>query len=222
MLYEIDLLSQSDLHTLNNFYSFVNFVDGGQSGSKNKNLKYNMAVSDEIHYQSMVDILNAALERHPVFNYKFMPNCHSDPVFLKYEKDMHYDYHNDYPVINGIRTDFSITCFLNSPDEYDGGEFSLILGDKEVKYKLEAGKALIYPTGLLHKVHKVTSGVRRVAVWWFESVVSDPTIREILIDYSTILKDNITEIGSKSMPISYLQSLENIRYRLIRHYAQFH
>lgn len=217
MIYEIDLLSPSDLHTLNNFYSFVNFKDGGLSGSTDKKLKYNMAVSDEIHYQTMVDILNVALDNQPYFNYKFMPNHHSDPVFLKYEKNMHYDYHNDFPVINGVRTDYSVTCFLNDPEDYEGGELSLLLGDTEVKYKLKSGKALIYPTGLWHKVHKVTSGVRRVAVWWFESIIMDPTIREILLDFSTTLIDN-----KKDISVRQLQSFENIRYRLIRHHANFH
>lgn len=222
MIYEVDLLNVSDLHTLNSFYGFVNFVDGKESGSSDRELKYNMAVSDEIHYQSMVDILNAALDRHPYFNYRFMPNHHSDPVFLKYEKDMHYDFHNDFPVINGVRTDYSITCFLNDPSEYEGGEFILLMGDAEIKYKLPAGKALIYPTGVPHKVCKVTSGVRRVAVWWFESIVSDPTLRQILIDYSTILTENSKDLSESTLNMKCLESFENIRYRLIRHYAQFH
>lgn len=215
MIYTIDLLNESELHTLNNFYEFANFVDGSASGSANRTEKYNMAISDEIHHPVMVDILNAALEKHPYFNYNFMPNHHSDPVFLKYETGMHYGCHNDEVLINGIRTDYSITCFLNDPSEYEGGELILYIGDQEFKYKLEAGKALIYPTGIIHKVDKVTSGTRKVVVWWFESIIQNSNIRNILVEYSNLLY-NI----DNTYPIK--GSLETIRHKLIREYAQFH
>lgn len=215
MIYTIDLLNESELHTLNNFYEFANFVDGSASGSVNRNEKYNMAISDEIHHPVMVEVLNKALESHPYFNYKFMPNHHSDPVFLRYDEDMHYGCHNDDVLINGIRTDYSITCFLNDPEEYEGGELILYLGNQELKYKLPAGKAIIYPTGIIHKVDKVTSGTRKVVVWWFESIIQNTNIRNILVEYSDLLH-NI----DPSFPMR--GSLETIRHKLIREYAQFH
>ena len=128
---------------------------------------------------------------------------------------MHYAFHNDFYQINELRTDYSISIFLNSPDEYEGGELVFRQGNMDTEYKLEPGQAIIYPTGLMHKVNPVTSGERRVCVFWLESIISDSRIRETLVEYADTLLRN----GEALQP--FIGELEKTRYRLIRNYAQF-
>jgi predicted 2-oxoglutarate/Fe(II)-dependent dioxygenase YbiX len=74
---------------------------------------------------------------------------------------------------------------LNDPEEYDGGELEMVFGNQSLKYKLKPGRAVIYPTGLTHKVHKVTRGTRKVICFWMESAIADPSIRSLVVDLTT-------------------------------------
>ena len=68
------------------------------------------------------------------------------PRFLRYREGTYYAFHNDFYQINELRTDYSISIFLNSPDEYEGGELVFRQGNMDTEHKLEPGQALIYPT----------------------------------------------------------------------------
>ncbi|MGC1245436.1 MAG: Fe2+-dependent dioxygenase, partial [Spirulinaceae cyanobacterium] len=83
---------------------------------------------------------------------------------------------------NFLRSDVSLTLFLNSPSDYVGGELVIEGADDERKFKLEAGSAVVYPSSTLHRVEEVTKGVRLVTVGWVQSLVRDPYQREILFD----------------------------------------
>lgn len=214
MIYTIDLLDEIAVKTILEFYNFCDFVDGSVSGSSNKEKKHNEQIQDRIHLDSLVEYTDSELKKCDVFSYMFTPKLTTLPMFLRYKEGMHYEYHNDFYVINEARTDWSCTCFLNSPEEYEGGELVLNVGGKELEYKLSPGQAIVYPTGIYHKVNKITSGERKVIVFWIESVIQDSRIRQILVDYSQLImksKDNIKE---------YSAEFEKIRYQLIREYGQ--
>ena len=65
---------------------------------------------------------------------------------------------------------FSTTIFLNSPDQYDGGELVLFIDGKEVPFKLDMGWGVTYETGIGHRVNTVTRGERNVALFWSHSL----------------------------------------------------
>ena len=65
---------------------------------------------------------------------------------------------------------FSTTIFLNSPDQYDGGELVLFIDGKEVPFKLDMGWGVTYETGIGHRVNTVTRGERNVAIFWSHSL----------------------------------------------------
>jgi PKHD-type hydroxylase len=81
-----------------------------------------------------------------------------------------------------LRSDVSLTVFLNDPEAYTGGELVIetVAGEDAVKFA--AGDAVLYPSNRLHRVAPVTAGERVVAVTWIESRVRDEGEREILFD----------------------------------------
>ena len=56
---------------------------------------------------------------------------------------------------SGMRTDLSITIFLNDPDAFKGGEFVLETRFGEHKYKLPPVDVILYPTHHVKKLPKV-------------------------------------------------------------------
>jgi PKHD-type hydroxylase len=121
---------------------------------------------------------------------------------------------------DGVRTDFSSTIFLNSPDEYEGGELVLTVGNQELSYKLDAGKCIIYPTGLLHKVTPVISGKRKVCVFWTESCIDDSEVRSIMADFYFLWSKYYDEMYEK-IGHEFCVQLQNIKFKLYRKYGNF-
>jgi PKHD-type hydroxylase len=102
--------------------------------------------------------------------------------------------------------DYSTTVFLSDPKSYEGGELCLVSdynGD-EIKIKLPAGYGVTYPTGMLHRVNRVSSGIRYVSVFWTDSMIKDDFIRYV---YSEI--SNLGEILTNSNLLSNLNFNKN-------------
>ncbi|WP_350669572.1 2OG-Fe(II) oxygenase, partial [Pseudoalteromonas sp. 43-MNA-CIBAN-0464] len=70
-----------------------------------------------------------------------------------------------------IRTDVSMTLFINDPEDYEGGE--LVIEDTYGSHsvKLPAGSMVLYPSTSLHRVMPVTSGRRLASFFWLQSMV---------------------------------------------------
>ena len=112
------------------------------------------------------------------------------PQFNKYIEGGAYGWHSDSCYVGKpeIRTDFSTTLFLNSPDEYEGGELTLKYPDGEIqKRKEEKGTLIFYSCGTLHEVTPVTSGARYAAVSWIQSMIRSPQKRNIIMNLSNLL-----------------------------------
>ena len=76
-----------------------------------------------------------------------------------------------HPHVDKLRLgNFSTTIFLNSPDQYDGGELILFIDGKEVPFKLDMGWGITYETGIGHRVNTVSRGERNVAIFWSHSI----------------------------------------------------
>lgn len=208
------MLSDEDLSTISDYYGFCKFRDGSSSGDSDRSKKYNLELFDSQENEvALHNLTENAIRNCREFGYIYTPKCWNAPMFLKYEKDMHYAYHNDYYQMNGVRTDFSVSCFLNSPDEYEGGELVLHVGTNEIEYKLDPGMCVIYPTGTLHKVNPVISGERRVMVFWMQSTVNDSRARSSVIEMGKMVLSNYDAVK----PI--IADLEKVRYNLIREFS---
>jgi len=215
MIYTLDLLDIVAVKTINEFYNFCDFVDGSISGSHNKNKKHNEQLQDTIHQSSLTDFVDREIKKCEKLSYLFVPRATTYPIFLRYTEGMHYAYHNDFYQMFGVKTDYSVSCFLSSPDDYEGGELVLNIGDRELEYKLNPGECVVYPTGTLHKVNEVTSGQRNVMVFWIESCIVDSRVRSIFTEYSNLMLKRSDLVQQSSA------DFEAIRYQIMREYGQF-
>ena len=193
------------------------FLDGGMSGGQLGNkLKNNTQVSpNSPQYRELSELVMAALRANEEFNANAFPRRIISPIFSSYKQEQEYKRHVDSALMGpypGMRTDLSITIFLNDPDAYKGGELVLETPFGEHEYKLPPGDAILYPTHHVHHVKKITKGRRLAAVTWIESMVPDPQKREILNDLGEVAK---TLIQSKSA-IETITKLEKGRLNLLR------
>lgn len=129
-----------------------------------------------------------ALGRSPLFVAAALPLKVYPPLFNRYAGGQAFDVHVDNAVRlkRGsdfrMRSDLSLTLFLEDPDAYDGGE--LVVEDLygEQRVKLSAGSAVLYPASSLHRVEAVTRGTRVASFLWIQSMVRDDGERRILFD----------------------------------------
>ena len=116
-------------------------------------------------------------------------------MFTKSTKGMKYGRHIDNSYMSSGRADLSFTIFLNSKDNYDGGELSIESINSEENFKLNPGEIVIYPSTYLHSVKEVTKGERFVCVGWIESYVKSIEEREYLFDIDAGAKGLLAKYG---------------------------
>jgi len=185
-----EVLNKEELAVVHEFISRAQFVDGKLSaGTEAIDVKNNLEM--QTTNQDMAQLNNLVmgnLVKHPVYLNAAMPAKIAAPFYARYSKGMQYGNHIDDPIMGPAgqryRTDLSITVFLNEPEEYDGGELVVQTAFGEQRVKLAAGNAVMYPSGSTHRVAEVTRGERTVAVTWLQSMVRDPSQRELLYKLS--------------------------------------
>jgi PKHD-type hydroxylase len=84
-----------------------------------------------------------------------------------------------------LRTDVSCTVFLSDPEEYEGGELTVIDSYGTHEVKLPAGDAIVYPSTSVHEVQPVTRGERVASFLWVQSMVRDDWKRAMLFELDT-------------------------------------
>jgi PKHD-type hydroxylase len=170
----------------------MSFVDGKTTaGYRAQRVKNNLQVDREKSPQApeMSELVRTALRRNGDFRRAALPRFVRLPMFSLYKPGMEYGRHVDDAIMGGttkVRSDLSITIFLNEPDEYDGGELVIESSIGEHPIKLPAGAAVVYPSSTLHRVTPITRGERLAAITWVQSFVRDPAAREILHDLDLV------------------------------------
>lgn len=185
-----DVLTPEELQTILTRLEASEFVDGKTTaGWYARQVKHNRQL--DRHDQSAEDlkaIVQAALKRNVLFQMVVQPRQVHSLLFSRYEAGMSYGTHVDNALMSGgkWRSDVSFTIFLSDPAAYEGGELVVEAMDGDRPVKLAAGTAIVYPSAYLHRVEPVTAGVRLVVVGWVQSLVRDPSQREILFDLDTV------------------------------------
>ncbi|MEM6583052.1 MAG: Fe2+-dependent dioxygenase [Pseudomonadota bacterium] len=194
--------------------------DGRKSaGSLGQNLKVNMqADSGSETYKAMVKRVMSALQAHEEFKKSAMPRRILPPLFSRYGPGSYYKRHIDNAFVGpfpAMRSDLSITIFLNDPEEYDGGMLSLETPVGTQEYRLAQGDAVLYPTYWPHAVTDITRGERKVVVTWVESLIREPQQREIISDLSNLMEWAVTQ----ELEFEQLLRIEKTRLNLMRMWA---
>lgn len=130
--------------------------------------------------KALIPFLNKRFLSDPEIKAYAQPMRLINPRASRYREGDHYDWHTDLPTMEGARTDLSFTLFLSGKDDYDGGELELNHGEYIGRFKGEPGQAIIYPTGVRHRVTEVNRGERLVIVGWMRSFIRDNEQRELL------------------------------------------
>ena len=81
-----------------------------------------------------------------------------------------YDWHTDNLTsvyYQGHVRKLSISLCLSSADDYDGGEFEIIVGkNKTQTFKMNCGDVIVFPSDAVHRVRPLKSGKRTCLVGW--------------------------------------------------------
>ena len=142
------------------------------------------------------------------------------PILSSYVKGMTYGRHLDAPLLLAgnvsVRSDMSMTVFINPPESYDGGELTLETDFGLHRVKLPAGDAVVYDTQNYHWVSEVTRGERLGLVTWFQSLVVDPAKRRTLFD----LRQAFNDIAPKQPEAESTRQLQKVINNLTRLWSE--
>lgn len=179
-----NILDQKTISNVFNIIREAKFVDGRISGGLER-AKNNLELYPESErYLDVLQVVERAVRESYEFNLTAFPRYMTRPIISRYEVGMFYRGHVDKPVMhfmdsklnllplgsNYVRTDLSMTLFLSDPASYDGGELSFEAPFNNIKVKLDAGSAVVYPTGSRHQVLPVTRGIRYAAIFWIQTL----------------------------------------------------
>ncbi len=190
-------LDRGDLEAVLDRVDTGQFLDGSVSaGGGNLEVKHNREMAPEQQYVEVVKIVERAVRASEELNFAVFPRAVTRAIVSRYDEGMSYGSHIDSAIMgfmtqgqaygpfgqNYVRSDFSMTVFLAEPDTYEGGELSFDSPWGAQNYKLPAGTAIVYPTGLPHEVTAVTKGTRLAAVLWLQSMIRDHEQRRLVSD----------------------------------------
>lgn len=220
-----DILTRDDALALRERIAAAEWVDGNAtSGAGAASVKRNRQLpEDGAVTRAAQQQVTAALMGNAAFLSAALPHTVFPPLFNRYGGGETFGLHVDNAIrFHGgtgarIRTDLSATLFLTDPEDYDGGELEIEGGFGTLSYKLPAGQMLIYPSTSLHRVTPVTRGERISCFFWLQSLVSDPTEREILYDLDQSVQALSAERGKTDPEVLRLTA---VYHNLVRRWAQ--
>ena len=189
-----DLLNEGQLEHIRGLLTTPDFTDGKQSaGPGSRNVKNNLqGAPANPQIQEVQNLIHQALTSNPQYRILVVPRVVRPMTVNRYDEGMFYGDHLDHPLLAGeppARGDISTTVFINSPDDYDGGELVINSQAQEAAtIKLPAGHAVCYSAGTLHRVNTVTRGMRLAAVTVAESRIKDAAQREIFSDLTQLTR----------------------------------
>lgn len=213
----LPLLTEQEIAECRRIAEQTQFIDGRASNPHNK-AKNNQQLHDAEASQRSSKLLLQAFARSPEFREFAFPMKIAPPMLTKYQPGMFYGAHADAAFIQVgnalIRSDLSCTIFISDPATYEGGALNVRLGDSSMRFKLQPGEAIVYPSDTFHEVEEVTSGERLVAITFIESQVADPFRRNLLFDLNEVAALE----GLKMEPENFSR-LQLVQQSLLRHWA---
>ena len=193
-------VTPEELETTLTLLQQAEFIDGKTTAGRYvKSVKNNQQIKTDTEITSELrNIVLEALKRNELFQVAARPKIIRPIIFSRYDVGMYYGSHFDNAIMGDesiSRSDVSLTLFLTDPNTYQGGELVIETSLGEQSFKLDAGSAIVYPSSTLHRVETVTEGTRWAAVTWIQSLIRDPSQREILFDLDTARRSIFQQYG---------------------------
>ena len=219
-----DLLDAERLTALRTLIDDAPWTDGNlTSGYQSALAKNNTQLpEDSAQAREAGQIILDALGRSPLFIAAALPLKIFPPLFNRYEGGQAFGTHIDNAVrIQAgtgfrIRSDLSMTVFLEDPNNYDGGELTVETQFGVQQVKLPAGHAVLYPSSSLHRVEPITRGARMASFFWIQSMVRDDAARSTLFD----LDQSIQALGQAAgQDDPAIIKLTGVYHNLLRRWA---
>ncbi len=219
-----DLLDPATLADLRATIDAAEWIDGNAtSGHQSALAKQNEQLpEDSAAAKAGGKVILDALGRSPLFFAAALPLKVFPPLFNRYGVGQTFGVHVDSAIRiqRGtdfrVRSDLSMTVFLEDPAAYDGGE--LVIEDQfgVQRVKLPAGHAILYPSSSLHKVEPVTRGRRVASFFWLQSMVRDDGARRILFDLDQSVQRLTGQLGGTDRSVI---ELTGVYHNLLRRWA---
>ncbi len=219
-----ELLSPEEVAEIRRVIDPAEWVDGNvTSGAQSALAKQNEQLPEggEAHRRAGAILLDA-LGRSPLFVAAALPLKVFPPLFNRYGGGQRFGTHVDNAVRiqRGtdfrIRSDLSMTVFLEDPGSYDGGELLIEGQFGEQAAKLPAGHAILYPSSSLHRVEPVTRGTRVASFFWLQSMVRDDGARRILFEMDQAVQRLVATLGNDDRSVI---ELTGVYHNLLRRWA---
>ena len=219
-----EVLSPEEVAEIRRVIDAADWVDGNvTSGAQSALAKQNEQLPEggEAHRRAGAILLDA-LGRSPLFVAAALPLKVFPPLFNRYGGGQRFGTHVDNAVRiqRGtdfrIRSDLSMTVFLEDPGAYDGGELLIEGQFGEQAAKLPAGHAILYPSSSLHRVEPVTRGTRVASFFWLQSMVRDDDARRILFEMDQAVQRLAATLGNDDRSVI---ELTGVYHNLLRRWA---
>ena len=219
-----DLLQAEDLKAVRSLMDSARWVDGNvTSGHQSALAKKNMQLPEEApEARQAAQIVLDALSRSALFIAAALPLKIFPPLFNSYSGGQTFGVHVDNAVrIQAgtgfrVRSDLSMTVFLENPESYEGGELTVETNFGVQQVKPPAGHAVLYPSSSLHRVEPVTSGRRLASFFWLQSMVRDDAARQMLFDLDSSIQNLGVDLGHDNAQVI---RLTGVYHNLLRRWA---
>ena len=219
-----DLLDSARVARLRGIIDAAEWIDGNAtSGHQSALAKQNEQLPENSPAAREAGALVLdALGKSPLFFAAALPLKVFPPLFNRYGEGQTFGTHvdNAIRIQRGtefrIRSDLSMTVFLEDPAAYDGGE--LVVEDHfgVQRVKLPAGHAVLYPSSSLHHVTPVTRGTRVASFFWLQSMIRDDSARRILFDLDRSVQRLTAQLGGADRSVI---ELTGVYHNLLRRWA---
>lgn len=224
LLHIPNVLSETQVKECQEMLLDADWIDGkNTAGHQARLTKSNLQLPEASTVgQDIGQFIVAKLRQIPQFLGAALPNKFYPPMFNCYQDSGAFGSHIDNAIrqsaaVNGqVRTDLSMTLFLNEPNEYEGGELVIedTFGEKRVK--LPAGDLILYPSTSMHHVTPVTSGRRIASFFWLQSLIRNDDQRRILYE----LDQSIISLTQQDPNQPELIRLTGVYHNLLRQWSE--
>ena len=193
----LQLLNRQECQGILDKLGEAEWIDGketagsqAQTGKINEQVKQSSPLREEIH-----SYVQKAMWSHPAIKSFCLPRKLHRLIISKTSVGGGYESHVDNAYMSSGRSDLSFTLCLSDHNQFTGGSLEVDTVMDSVKIELEQGEIVIYPSTTMHRVNKVTSGVRIACVGWIESYLKNEVDRITMFQLDSGAKGLLAKHG---------------------------